>query len=67
MHSTRIVIVDPQTMTACAPDTVGEIWVSSPSVAKGYWNRPEETAHTYNAFLSDTREGPYSAPATWDS
>ena len=27
---TRIVIVDPQSFTPCAPDAVGEIWVSSP-------------------------------------
>ncbi len=26
---------------------VGEIWVSSPTVTAGYWNKPEETAETY--------------------
>jgi acyl-CoA synthetase (AMP-forming)/AMP-acid ligase II len=46
-------------MLACAPDEIGEIWVSSPSVAQGYWKRPDETAYTFNAFRSDTREGPF--------
>ena len=28
-------------------------------MAQGYWKRPDETAYTFNAFRSDTREGPY--------
>jgi acyl-CoA synthetase (AMP-forming)/AMP-acid ligase II len=56
---TRVVIVNPESLTACAPDEVGEIWVSAPSVAEGYWNRPEETGLTFHAYLADTREGPF--------
>ncbi len=56
---TRVVIVNPESLTACAPDEVGEIWVSAPSVADGYWNRPEETGLTFHAYLADTREGPF--------
>jgi acyl-CoA synthetase (AMP-forming)/AMP-acid ligase II len=56
---TRIVIVDPESLTACGEDSIGEIWVSGPSIAVGYWNRSEETAHTFNAYLGDTREGPF--------
>ena len=56
---TRIVIVDPQSLTACASDEVGEIWVSAPSVAHGYWNRPEETELTFHAYLADSGEGPF--------
>jgi acyl-CoA synthetase (AMP-forming)/AMP-acid ligase II len=56
---TRIVIVDPQSLTRCAPDEVGEIWVSSPSVAQGYWNRTEETERAFRAYLADTGEGPF--------
>jgi acyl-CoA synthetase (AMP-forming)/AMP-acid ligase II len=59
MHGTKIIVVHPETMLACAPDEIGEIWVSSPSVAQGYWKRPDETAYTFNAFRSDTREGPF--------
>ena len=56
---TKIVIVDPESMTACAPDEIGEIWVSSPSVTQGYWNRPEETKLTFHAYLADTGEEPF--------
>jgi amino acid adenylation domain-containing protein len=40
----RAVIVDPLTSKPKAENEVGEIWVTGPSVALGYWNRPEETA-----------------------
>jgi acyl-CoA synthetase (AMP-forming)/AMP-acid ligase II len=59
MAETKIVVAHPESMTACARDEIGEIWVSSPSVAQGYWNRPEETERTFNAYLADTREGPF--------
>src|SRR5207248_148619 len=40
---TRALIVDPDTLIPCADGVVGEIWVSSPSVAGGYWRREQET------------------------
>ncbi len=55
----RVAIVHPETLTQCLPDEVGEIWVSDPSVAQGYWNRPEETERTFQAYLADTGEGPF--------
>jgi acyl-CoA synthetase (AMP-forming)/AMP-acid ligase II len=55
----KIVIADPETLTRCAPDEVGEIWVSGPSVAGGYWKRAEETERTFRAHLSDTAEVPF--------
>ena len=55
----RVVIVDPQTRTRCRADEVGEIWVSGPSVAHGYWGMPEQSAETFAAELSDTGEGPF--------
>jgi acyl carrier protein len=48
----RIAIVDPATSTACRPDQVGEVWVSGPSVAQGYWGRPEETARAFGARIA---------------
>ncbi|WP_236734090.1 fatty acyl-AMP ligase [Mycolicibacter kumamotonensis] len=54
-----VIIVDPDTRLRCGPDEVGEIWVSGPSVAAGYWGRPEETEHAFHARLADTGEGPY--------
>ncbi|MBI3837083.1 MAG: aminotransferase class I/II-fold pyridoxal phosphate-dependent enzyme [Planctomycetia bacterium] len=55
----RIVIAHPENLTSLPADQVGEIWVSGPSVAQGYWNRPEETQRTFRAFLKDTGEGPF--------
>jgi acyl-CoA synthetase (AMP-forming)/AMP-acid ligase II len=59
LRDMKVVIVDPEAMTACAPDRIGEIWVSGPSVTRGYWNRPEETERVCRAYLSDTAEGPF--------
>lgn len=55
----QIAIVDPQKLTAIADGQIGEIWVSGPSVAKGYWNRRDETQATFQAFLSNSNQGPY--------
>lgn len=55
----QIVIVNPERRTRCQSDEVGEIWVSGPSVALGYWNRPEETERIFRAYLADTGEGPF--------
>ncbi len=56
---TIIKIVDPLTCEECASDEVGEVWVSGPTVATGYWNKPEETSNTFNAVISGTDEGPF--------
>ncbi len=55
----RIVIAHPEQLTLVPADQVGEIWVSGPSVAQGYWNRPEETERIFHAYLQDTGEGPF--------
>ncbi len=47
-----VLIVDPQTCEALPPGRVGEIWVSGPSVAQGYWNRPDVSQATFGAMLS---------------
>jgi acyl carrier protein len=54
----RVVIASPETGAARAAGEVGEVWVSSPSVAAGYWGRPEETRQTFGAYLG-TGEGPF--------
>ncbi|WP_223270081.1 type I polyketide synthase, partial [Nostoc sp. 'Peltigera membranacea cyanobiont' 213] len=51
---TKIVIVDPESLTQCPPNQVGEIWVSGRSTSQGYWKRPEQTEQTFNAQLRDT-------------
>jgi acyl-CoA synthetase (AMP-forming)/AMP-acid ligase II len=55
----EIMIVHPEHRTRCQPKQVGEIWLSGPSVALGYWNRLEETERTFQAYLADTGEGPF--------
>jgi len=53
-----VVTVNPDTLLRCAPDRVGEIWVSGASVASGYWRKPQETLDTFGAHLA-TGEGPF--------
>lgn len=52
-------IVDPSTRVVLRDGAVGEIWVTSRSVARGYWNKPCESAATFQAFTSDSNDGPY--------
>jgi len=54
-----VLIVDPDTRTVAGSDEIGEIWVSGPSVAAGYWNRPEDSEVAFGAYLADTGAGPY--------
>ena len=55
----QIKIVNPETGEPCLSDEIGEIWISGASVAKGYWNHPEETRLNFGACLSNSGEGPY--------
>lgn len=55
----EVAIVDPEMGVRCPAGRVGEIWVSGPSVSRGYWNRPQETEQTFQAYLKDTGEGPF--------
>ncbi|MCC7367465.1 MAG: amino acid adenylation domain-containing protein [Chloroflexi bacterium] len=59
LDDTTVVIADPERLTGCPAGQVGEIWVSSPAVALGYWNQPEVSAATFRAHRSDTGDGPY--------
>ena len=54
-----IAIVNPDDCRELAHGKIGEIWVSAPSVAAGYWNRPEETRHTFQAVLEGSPKGPF--------
>ena len=55
----KIIIVDPKTKTRCQPNQVGEIWIGGVSVAQGYWNKPELTKATFDAYVADGTEGPF--------
>lgn len=54
-----VTIVDPHSCTPCRDGCVGEIWVSGPSVARGYWQRPEESEKTFGARLAGSGESPF--------
>ncbi len=46
----EIRIVDPESRLEKTEAQVGEVWVAGPSVTRGYWGRPEETAATFQAW-----------------
>lgn len=54
----RVRIVDPRDHTAAAPGAVGEIWLTGPSVAAGYWRRPDVNEEIFAARMADG-SGPY--------
>ncbi|MCX7337827.1 MAG: thioester reductase domain-containing protein [Alphaproteobacteria bacterium] len=53
----EIQIIDPATLLPCTKDRVGEIWVRGPSVAKGYWNRPDLTQEVFHAQIQGDDSG----------
>lgn len=55
---TTVVVVDPRNRRPRANGAVGELWVSGPGVAAGYWNRPAQSARTFAARTADGR-GPF--------
>ncbi len=50
---TKAIIVEPENLTKCSSDRIGEIWVSGSGVGKGYWQQPEATKETFEAYLPD--------------
>jgi len=55
----KLLIVDPESLTPCPDNQVGEIWVSGLSIAQGYWNQPDLTNKTFHAYLANTGDGPF--------
>ncbi|MGB8699916.1 MAG: fatty acyl-AMP ligase [Thermosynechococcaceae cyanobacterium] len=55
----QIVIANPETHQPCQPNEIGEIWVSGPNIALGYWNQTVETQDSFQAYLATTGEGPF--------
>jgi acyl-CoA synthetase (AMP-forming)/AMP-acid ligase II len=50
----RVEIVNPETRALAAKGEIGEIWVSGPSVANGYWSSGDAAAGlVFEAMLSD--------------
>lgn len=55
----KIKIVDPDTLQELPERCIGEIWTSSPSTAKGYWQNEEATKSTFQAQIKDDPSGAY--------
>jgi acyl-CoA synthetase (AMP-forming)/AMP-acid ligase II len=49
----EMIIVDPATCARLPEGEVGEVWVQSGSIARGYWNRPADTEATFGARTAD--------------
>jgi acyl-CoA synthetase (AMP-forming)/AMP-acid ligase II len=49
-------IVDPATRRECPPDQIGEIWVSGPSVAAGYWRDEAATSGVFGARIAGAQD-----------
>lgn len=54
----EIRIVDPSSKQILHENQLGEIWLKGPSVAKGYWEKPEETNEIFEAHTAD-HQHPY--------
>lgn len=52
----NVKIVNPETLKPAGEQEIGEIWVTGPSVAQGYWGRLEESESIFRAQLT-TDEG----------
>lgn len=50
---TRVAIVDPDSGTELPDGTLGEVWVSGPGVAGGYWGKDDESAEVFANRLGD--------------
>ena len=59
LDGTEVIVVDPVRCTELPERQVGEVWVQGANVARGYWNRPEETEAIFHAHLADTGRGPF--------
>jgi acyl-CoA synthetase (AMP-forming)/AMP-acid ligase II len=46
-----LAIVDPESREPLSDGRVGEIWIYGPSVAQGYWRKPELSEETFRARL----------------
>jgi acyl-CoA synthetase (AMP-forming)/AMP-acid ligase II len=68
-YSPILRVVDPDIRVAWPSGCVGEIWARGDNAAIGYWRKPEETEHTFNAELRDPSSGTPERhgcePGTW--
>lgn len=55
MDDGEIIIVDPESLKTCPAEHIGEIWISGPGVARGYFN--VDDAVNEKTFQATTAEG----------
>lgn len=54
----KTIIVNPDSLSECAKDEIGEIWVQGNSIAEGYYNLEEETKQAFGGKVA-THEGSF--------
>jgi 8-amino-7-oxononanoate synthase/acyl carrier protein len=54
----NVLIVDTENFSVLPEDQIGEIWIQSPSVGNGYWEKPEINEQIFSAMTADGR-GPF--------
>jgi acyl-CoA synthetase (AMP-forming)/AMP-acid ligase II/acyl carrier protein len=59
LMETVVEIVNPKSNKLCASNEVGEIWVSGPTIALGYWDKSEETERNYSAKIVGSNSGQF--------
>jgi acyl-CoA synthetase (AMP-forming)/AMP-acid ligase II/aryl carrier-like protein len=59
-----VCIVHAGTCVPCAEGSEGEVWLSGPSIAQGYWHQPEHSAQAFAARLQGDVP-PELAVRTW--
>lgn len=52
----QVLIVDAESRQVLDENQIGEIWIRSPSVGQGYWEREEETQEVFGALTVDSEE-----------
>jgi len=62
-RASTVRVVDSDTSVECPEGVIGEIWVHGDNVAIGYWRKPRQTEHTFDARLVNpsigTPQGPW--------
>ncbi|WP_328611597.1 fatty acyl-AMP ligase [Amycolatopsis sp. NBC_00345] len=55
----KVRIIDPATFRPCERNQIGEIWIDSPTKARGYWGRESDSRETFEAVPTDGDQGRY--------
>ncbi|MGU3499106.1 AMP-binding protein [Mycobacterium sp. C31M] len=55
-------IVDPDSRVEAAPGRIGEIWSYGENNCLGYWERPEQTEHTFRGQIENPTDGTPTGP-----